>query len=205
MSLKSARASLGKISKSLETVRDSREFLIKNTRQIVILCSQSIIAVHRGDMDSARTKAKRADSLLRSQRARATNNLRRHIAVPEQELVEAFSLIAVADKRPVPSAAALAVSGPSYVLGLLDCIGELKRLVFDRIRAGRTKEAQGIFQVMEELYELLYPFATYDKVLKEAKRKLDVNRMLIEDVRAVITEEMRRSDLIDAIARLTSR
>ena len=40
------------------------------------------------------------------------------------------------------------------------------------------------------------------KIVKEARRKLDVNRILVEDVRAAITEEMRRADLIDAITKL---
>ena len=29
----------------------------------------------------------------------------------------------------------------------------------------------------------------YDKVVKEARRKIDVNRILVEDVRSAITEE----------------
>ena len=39
----------------------------------------------------------------------------------------------------------------SYVLGLLDCIGELKRMVFDKIRIGEIDEAIRIFEVMEKL------------------------------------------------------
>jgi translin len=36
----------------------------------------------------------------------------------------------------------------------------------------------------------------YDKVVKEARRKIDVNRILVDDVRSVITEEKRRTELI---------
>ena len=40
---------LTKITKNLAATQDSREFLIKNTREvIIILCSKSIIAVHKG-------------------------------------------------------------------------------------------------------------------------------------------------------------
>jgi translin len=49
------------------------------------------------------------------------------------------------------------------------------------------------------LYLLLYPFASYDKIVKEARRKLDVNRMLVEETRSVLTEEIRRQELIKAI------
>ena len=85
-------------------------------------------------------------------------------------------------------------------MGLLDCIGELKRLVLDNIRKDRLKEGNRIFNVMENLYLVLYPLAMYDKIVKEARRKLDVNRVLVEETRAVITEEIRRNHFINALA-----
>ena len=84
----------------------------------------------------------------------------------------------------------------------MDCIGELKRQVFDNIRVGKSKEATRIFETMENLYLYLFPFSTYDKILKEARRKLDVNRILLEDTRAALTEEIRRGDMINAIKKL---
>ena len=48
MTLKNVKPSLNKITKSLAATQDSREFLLKNTREIIILCSKSIIAVHKG-------------------------------------------------------------------------------------------------------------------------------------------------------------
>jgi translin len=53
---------------------------------------------------------------------------------------------------------------------------------------------------MENLYLVLYPLAMYDKIVKEARRKLDVNRILVEETRAVITEEIRRNHFIKALA-----
>ena len=82
----------------------------------------------------------------------------------------------------------------SYVLGLLnDCVGEnfLKRQVFDKIRMDKIDEATRMFEIMESLYLQLYTFSMYDKVVKEARRKIDVNRILVDDVRSVITEEKR--------------
>ena len=55
---------------------------------------------------------------------------------------------------------------------------------------------------MEKLYFYLYPFSMYDKVLKEARRKIDVDRILVDDARGVMTEEKRRSELIKALTKL---
>jgi translin len=90
----------------------------------------------------------------------------------------------------------------SYVLGLLDCVGELKRQVFDKIRIDEIDEAVRIFEIMENLYLQLYTFSMYDKVVKEARRKIDVNRILVDDVRSVITEEKRRTELIEILQKL---
>ena len=54
---------------------------------------------------------------------------------------------------------------------------------------------------MENLYQALYPFAMYDKIVKEARRKLDVNRVLVEETRAVITEEIRRNHFVKALTK----
>jgi len=196
---------LNKISKSLLEVQDAREFLLKNTREIIILCSKSIISVHTEDMKSAKHNLKQADVLLKKYKKKATSDLRRYMIMPEQEFVEAASLIAIVEKNEIPSEKELDVMPESYVLGLMDCEGELKRMIFDKIRIGDIDNASRIFDIMENLYLYLYPFSMYDKVLKEARRKIDVDRILVDDVRGAITEEKRRSELIKALNKLQNK
>jgi len=199
MSLKNVKSSLSKISKSLNDMQNSREYLIKNTREVIILCSQAIISIHRSEMETGRKKVEHAKKLLDEIRKKSKSELHRYIVTAEQELVEAFAFLSVVEKLDIPSAETLGVRGESYILGLLDCIGELKRLVYDSIRVGKANDAKKFFEIMENLYLFLYPFAVYDKIINETRRKLDVNRILIEDARAAVTEEIRRTALIDAI------
>ena len=202
MTLKNVRPALNKIAKNLEDIQDSREFLLKNTREIVILCSKSIIAVHKGDLESGKKNLIQAEKLLKTYKKKATGDLRRYLITPEQEFVEAACLIAIVEQKEIPSDKILSVMPESYVLGLLDCVGELKRQVFDKIRIGEIDEAVRIFDIMENLYLQLYTFSMYDKVVKEARRKIDVNRILVDDVRSAITEEKRRSELIKILQKL---
>ena len=60
MSLQNIKSSLNKVAKSLAASQDSREYLLKNTRDVVILCSQSIISAHKGDLDTAKKMAQKA-------------------------------------------------------------------------------------------------------------------------------------------------
>lgn len=205
MSHMSIQGSLEEIDKSLKDVQDRREKLIKGTRDIVMLCSKSIVALHHGQLDDARAKMEKAKTMLEEFRQYAQQDLYRYIAVAEQELVEAYSLSAVMENRPVPSMKDLSVTGESYLTGLLDCVGEIKRLVYDRMRSGNEKDAEKLFATMEEIYNAIYPFAVYDNIVPGLRKKLDVARMLIEDIRAVVTEESRRWAIISAIDSLEKK
>ena len=202
MTLKNVKISLKRISKSLSEVQDNREYLLKNTREIIILSSRAIISIHKGDLKQARKNLAQSKDLLEKYKKKAKLDLQRYIVTPEQEYVEAACLLAIVEKKEIPSDKILKVSEEAYVLGLLDLVGELKRMIFDKIRTGEIEESLRIFSLMEDLYLHLYPFSMFDKVVKEARRKVDVDRMLVEDVRGVVTEEKRRSEIISQLKKL---
>jgi len=195
------QGSLEEIDKGLKDVQERREKLIKGTRDVVMLCSKSIIDLHRSQVDDAKNKMEEAKAMLKDFRKYAKEDLYRYVSVAEQELVEAHSLRAVMENTPIPMMHELDVTGPSYLTGLLDCVGEIKRLVYDRMRSGNEKDAEKLFSVMEAIYNAIYPFAVYDNIVSGLRKKLDVARMLIEDIRAVVTEESRRNAFIDAMDR----
>jgi translin len=199
------QGSLEEIDKSLKDVQERREMLIKGTRDVVMLCSKSIVALHHSQIDDAKSKMEEAKMMLEEFRKYAKEDLYRYISVAEQELVEAYALRAVMENTPIPGMQKLDVTGPSYLTGLLDCVGEIKRLVYDRMRSGNEKDAEKLFATMEAIYNEIYPFAVYDNIVSGLRKKLDVARMLIEDIRAVVTEESRRKALIDAIDSLEKR
>ena len=193
-------SSLEEIDNNLKDVQDRREKLIKGTRDVVMLCSKSIVAMHHSQLEDAKSKMDQAKTMLEEFRKYARQDLYRYIAVAEQELVEAYALRAVMDHKPMPSMKEMSVTGESYLTGLLDCVGEIKRLVYDRMRSGTEEDAEKLFAKMEEIYNAIYPFAVYDNIVSGLRRKLDVARMLIEDIRATVTEESRRKALIDVVS-----
>jgi len=87
MTLKNVKPSLNKITKSLAATQDSREFLLKNTREIIILCSKSIIAVHKGDLTTAKNNLKQADTLLKNIK-KSHRSIKRYLITPEQNLLK---------------------------------------------------------------------------------------------------------------------
>ncbi len=77
----------------------------------------------------------------------------------------------------------------SYVLGLLDCVGELKRRVFDEMRTGDIDEAVRFLKLWKDYIFSSILSHYMIKLLKKQRRKIDVNRILVDDVRSAITEE----------------
>ena len=202
MSFTSVHSSLEEINRELRNIEERREILIKNTRDMVMLCSKSIIALHNNEMDNACIKLSQAKIMLDKFKEYAKTDLQKYIAVAEQEFVEAYVLKSIVEESSLPSKTELNVSGSSYLTGLLDCIGEVKRMVYDRMRAGKAEDATKLFAIMQDLYSIVYPFAVYDNLIPGLRRKLDVSKMLIEDIRAVITEETRRAIIIKAVNNL---
>ena len=202
MSFTNVHGSLDEINRELRSIELRREILIKNTRDMVMLCSKSIIALHNNEMDNACNQISQAKIMLNKFKEYAKTDLQKYIAVAEQEFVEAYVLKSIVEESSLPTKNELNVLGSYYITGLLDCIGELKRMVYDRMRAGKAEDATKLFAIMQDLYSVVYPFAVYDNLIPGLRRKLDVSKMLIEDIRAVITEEMRRGIIIKAINNL---
>jgi translin len=205
MSVKDLQESIDTITDDLKEIEERRERLIKGTRDVIMLCSKSIVALHNQKYDDASQQTRKAKELLDELRETAQEDLYRYIISAETELVEAYALQAIVSGSNISSLKSLNVRGGSYILGLLDCVGEIKRLVFDKMRSGNSDDAKTLFTLMEQIYVLLFPFAAYDNIVQGVRRKLDVARMLIEDTRAAITEDARRLTMLDAIDRLYNR
>jgi translin len=205
MSINSLQESLHKINGELKGTEERREKLLKGTRDVISLCSKSIVDLHYGKKDGAKEKLHKAGEMLSDFHGYTKDDLQKYLLVPEQEFVEASVLRSLIEDSDIPSADDLKVSGPAYVMGLLDCVGECKRRVYDQIRKENFIEAQNLFSFMEKIYGLVYPFSIYDNLVGGLKRKLDVAKMLIEDVRSLVTEESRRQSLMAAVERLENR
>ncbi len=205
MNFEQIEVSLEEISKELDEVEGKREKLLRESRDVISLSGKAITDIHSMNLKDASLKIDKAKELLINLRKVSSNDLNRYLIVPETEYVEATSLYSIAMEKPIPSYKELEVMNISYLLGLLDTIGEIKRRTYDEIRRGKSREASELFKIMEHLYVILLPLAVYDRLAKGLRRKLDVARILIEDTRSAVTEEARRSELIKSIEGLFKR
>jgi translin len=139
----------------------------------------------------------KAKKLLQQFKEMGKEDLQKYLYVAEQEFVEAYCLFSIIENSVIPSMKSLEVSDISYVMGLLDCIGEIKRMIIDKIRLEGTSDINSLFELMDKIYGIVYPLAVYDNLMPGLRKKLDVSRILIENVRAILTEEYRRTIMIE--------
>ncbi len=195
--------SLKGIEKGMQQVLGRREKILKTSRDSISLCSKAIIHIHTGKLEEAQEEIRAAGNVLKDLRKEAGNGpLSRYMPSPEAEFVEASAVEAIVLGRPIPGAKELGVSGEGYIMGLLDAVGEVKRLLLDSVMRSEIDKAGRYFQLMESLYSELSPFAAFDHVANGVRRKIDVARMLTEDARGVMAQEARRSTMVSSMQSL---
>lgn len=198
------KISLKSINDELQLIENRREQLIKESRDIIILCSQSIISLHQGHIQESQLKLDKAKDLYFSLKTLAQTDLLRYLSMSEQELVECSLLMSIVKNEALPGLNEIGVSSQAYLFGILDCIGEIKRMVYDMVRLDRYDQAEYLFTVMQEIYSEIYPFSIYDNIVSGIRKKLDICKILIENTRELITEEARRSIIIESLKKLDS-
>jgi translin len=195
--------SLKEIEEGMQEVLARRERILKTSRDCISFCSKAIIHLHTGKPEEAHREIAEARKVLEGIRKEAgVGALSRYLPSPEAEFVEASSVEAIVLGEPLPRSEELGVSGEGYVMGLLDTVGEVKRLMLDAMMRSEIEKAKRYFELMEALYSALSPFAAFDHVASGVRRKIDVARMLTEDVRGAMAQEARRSRMMASMQEL---
>ncbi|MBD3389930.1 hypothetical protein GF415_03155 [Candidatus Micrarchaeota archaeon] len=158
---------------------------LREERGIVRLCAKAIKEVHKGDIEKAEEYVSRAKEkfsfLPEIPKSRAKHS--------EQEYVEALSLIAIYKAEDVPGHQEMGVGPDAYLLGILDCMGELKRLMLESLRKGKKENAEEYFSRMEEIYTETGHLHFSSALIPEFRKKQDVARIQLENARAKIIWE----------------
>ncbi len=163
-----------------------REELYQQARRLRRQAQTTMTRLHVGaaepaELASVRTAlAELADRLRREGRA---DEPLAHDAL--QEGVEASLLGAIVYRQPLPGPSELAVEPEPYLLGLGDAVGEVRRLVLERLGAEELDAAERYLRLMEELTQALLRFDT-SRAIVQLKPKQDVARALVERTRGEI-------------------
>lgn len=195
-----------RVREELRRKESSKEELLRVTKKIVSLCGLCIIETHRGNVKRAISALREAEGLekdLKNMLEEDSSNWgHSQVTLAYQELNEARLLYhLVTEGRLIPYDGSL---GPaeSYVLGLSDVVGELRRIAVESLRKGDVKKAEDTFKIMEKVYGDLMETLSAAPSLGPLRRKCDVLRGVLESTRGSIATEARRLKVEEQMVRL---
>jgi len=199
---------LATIQKQLTHFDEVREEILSLSRAATRLAGSTILDIHRGDLDSAANGIAKVEQTLNK-----IDSLSNHfsefktsqgVVVAFQEYVEATTLRTFAETDRIPSISELRSDHRSYILGLLDAIGEFRRMALNCLRRGDVKKAEKLLDGMEGIYDDLQTL-DHTSIVPTFRVKMDAARRIIESTRGDVVTEVRRFSLEEALNRLDKR
>ncbi|UCF08693.1 MAG: translin family protein [Thermoplasmata archaeon] len=204
--MENLREIIDQIEKNLDDKDAIREVALKSCRAVTRLSTAIIQGVHRkDDVNTLFNDARDESSRLRSLLVEHPDLL--HAGFVEsafQELCEAAILLAVVNDKKLPTPKEMGATDTAYLLGMADCIGELRRATLDCLREGDVESASMYLKKMEGFYEMLLRFH-YPNALVSIKRKQDIARSLIEKTRGELAVSVRGRSLEEKIENMQKK
>lgn len=184
----------------------ARDAALAQTRQLTRHCSQVIRAIHRDEHETAATELKAAADLAAALREGLGNFPDLYFAGYTQdalkEYAEANIVHALVGGGPLPSPQDLNVESATYLQGLSEAAGELRRRCLDILRHGHSQEAERLLEQMDDIYAVLVTMDYPDAITRGLRRLTDICRSLVERTRGDMTISLRQQRLEASLQKL---
>ncbi|GAB4547952.1 MAG: haloacid dehalogenase [Anaerolineales bacterium] len=197
------------IRKSFEARTAARDNALAQARQLTRACSLAIRAVHRQELDAMTAQlqeaARLADSLRQSLAAHPDLFYAGYTQDALKEFVEANVTCALIQNQPLQTPEDLLVEPATYLNGLAEVVGELRRRALDILRHGYSPEAERLLTCMDDIYAILVTMDYPDAITNGLRRQTDLARGIIEKTRGDMTFSLRGETLTQAMSELSAR
>jgi len=203
-----AKKDLGSIQKQLSRFDQVREQVLSLSRNAIRLAGASILDIHRGRLDSAGTNIQEIEQILDKIRELSKSvpelGTSQSVFVAFQEYTEAIALRSFADSGKIPTLQQTRADYRAYMLGLLDVVGEFRRMALNSLRKGDIPKAEKLLEGMEGIYDNLHTLE-HTSIIPTFRPKMDAARRIIETTRGDVVTEVRRFSLERALDRLEKK
>lgn len=197
------------IRSALEVRNQERDWALAQARVLTRTSATTTRAVHRGEVDAARGLLDEAHGLVLNLQERLASLPDLYYAGYVQdaikEYVEATLTFCVIGKLDLPLPQELNVPEITYLNGMAEVSGELRRRILDILRQGYSPEAERLLSVMDDIYGLLITLDYPDALTNGLRRQTDMVRGILERTRADLTLSVREQRLQDALSSLDER
>lgn len=182
---------------------EAREAAFQSSREAIRAAANAIRAIHRGELGMA-------DQLLAEARACLDRASMAADPFPEvryagfvqdaaKEVAEAAITRAAIVGEEIPGVETLAVDDASWLHGLAETVGELRRACLDHVRAGRFDDGERLLGLMQEFLAVLVTIDVPDGLTRGLRRATDAARAITERTRGDLTTAAGQRALREAL------
>ncbi len=183
-----------KAHQDFEARHQIRESALRLTRLLTRNAAHAIRAIHRGEIDTAEANMTEARDIVVELKKSVEPDPEIYYSGYTQdalkEYVEARVTIDLIQNHPVQLPEDLGIEYSTYLRGLAETIGELRRRCLDILRHGYSDEVERLLDLMDEIYALLVTVDYPDAITHGLRRQTDLVRGIIERTRADLTTSL---------------
>ena len=177
----------------------TRDQALKQARLLTRYCANAIRATHRNDSELAEDFLSKARKLVDTLHVELSEYHDIYYAGYTQdalkEFAEASITYALINNQGLPTPENLKIEHNTYLKGLAESVGELRRKCLDILRHGHSQEAEKLLNHMDEIYAVLVTIDYPDAITGGLRRLTDIVRGVTERTRGDLTLSLRQERL----------
>jgi translin len=198
-----------RIHTSFEARTASRDKILSQARTLTRHCANAIRAIHRNEEELATENLAQAEVLVNGfhQAKREYPDLyyAGYTQDALKEYAEASIVCALLLNLDLPSPEDLGVEFATYLQGLAEAVGELRRRCLDDLLHEHPEEAVRLLEHMDDIYAILVSMDYPDAITGGLRRLTDLARGIIERTRGDLTLSLRQEKLEHSLLRLEGK
>lgn len=195
-----------RIRASFDSRTAARDQTLAHARTLTRHCANAIRAVHRDDTLNAQQNLQEAHRLAELLRANLAEFPDLYYAGYTQDALKEFAeariVYALVGNLPLPTPEELGLEYSTYLQGLAEAAGELRRRCLDILRHGHSQEAERLLGHMDDIYAILVTMDYPDAITGGLRRLTDIVRGINERTRGDMTISLRQEHLESNLERL---
>jgi translin len=187
----------------------TRDKALGQARALTRACALSIRAVHRDETDIMQAHLDEARLLAEALRTDLAGYPAFYFAGYTQdslkEFAEARITCALIRHQALPTPQELDLPPNTYLNGLAESVGEMRRRCLDMLRQDNSAEAERLLGHMDDIFAILVTMDYPDAITSGLRRQTDVIRAIIERTRGDVTFSLRGEKLERSLSRLSGQ
>jgi translin len=205
-----------KLEKIAEQIRQTfdaqtatRDKALGQARMLTRACALAIRAVHRDETGVMQAHLDEARQLAEALRTDLAETPAFYYAGYTQdslkEFAEASITCALIRHQALPTPEELNLPPNTYLNGLAESVGEMRRRCLDMLRQDHSGEAERLLGHMDDIFAILVTMDYPDAITNGLRRQTDVIRAIIERTRGDVTFSLRGEKLERSLSRLSGQ